>query len=491
MKECKISTESTCEEVAEALFINCKLDNEEKDILIKEGISGDVLAEVKDWKSLINKMAHAKRIKSFLDKNKECFKSKEIIENIPIKNEEEIKLFFEKFIGYKGNLDGITTEKELKQLKEEDMNNLGLNFGQRIKLVKYINYFNSLKEKEILITITKDSSDKEALNYLKKELNISDKSIDNLGLDVEIAEMLFDKELFSENDINNCLNDNQIMPNEFEILKKFIEKRDEMMKHESIKISKNSNKEDISKFINEKLSFDLDKHNIQELDLDECKNITDEEREILEKFIEQMKKEQKKINIDNNTIYEETKIGDETYGVIKTKDNKTGTTKKTTEESQEIEYSKKEKEPFQNNSKYNIFFILSTKKRSISNLRFAVFQKKSSYIILSSYFNYEFFLINISDYKNKTENYFILLFQIISDNPIYKFNINVKDDESNSEEPVYQSTEIKVSGETDNFFVLDDSITTYDYFPRININDYFEEYLTFFFWQRGDKKQHY
>ena len=43
MKACNISTDSTCEEVAEALSASFKLKEEQKNIFIKEGISGDVL----------------------------------------------------------------------------------------------------------------------------------------------------------------------------------------------------------------------------------------------------------------------------------------------------------------------------------------------------------------------------------------------------------------------------------------------------------------
>ena len=206
MKECKISTNSTCEQVAEDLFMNLKLKEEDKKIFIKEGISGDILYmldidHIK--KELKFKAILANKIKKYLEENKEKFKPKEISENIPIKNEEEIKAFFEKFIGYKDNLDSIKGENDLRQLKIEDMVKLGLNLGQRIKLVRYINYFNSLKEKkEIKITITKDSNDVDALNYLKNELNISQESIEKIGLDSDIANTLFDSEVLTENVLN-------------------------------------------------------------------------------------------------------------------------------------------------------------------------------------------------------------------------------------------------------------------------------------------------
>ena len=60
------------------------------------------------------------------------------------------------------------------------------------------------------------------------------------------------------------------------MLKKFIEKRDEMIKQESIKISKESSEEEIYKFIKEKLNFNIDKQNIKELNLDKYENINEE-----------------------------------------------------------------------------------------------------------------------------------------------------------------------------------------------------------------------
>jgi len=149
MKACNISTDSTCEEVAEALSASFKLKEEQKNIFIKEGISGDVLYfidknDIRD--ELHFKLGLAKHFEKYLNQNKEKFKPKEINENIPIAKQEEIKSFFEKYIGFKGNLDNIKGENDLEKLSKEDMKKLGLNLGQRIRLNRYINYFNSLKE---------------------------------------------------------------------------------------------------------------------------------------------------------------------------------------------------------------------------------------------------------------------------------------------------------------------------------------------------------
>ena len=455
MEENTISSNSTCEEVAEALFKIFRLIDKDKDFkekLIGQGISGDILYNLLDFiDSLDLKLGHNKKLKKYLEKNKEKFKPKEIDENISIKNEEEIKTFFEKFIGFKGNLEGIKGENELKQLKEEDMKKLGLNLGQRIKLFRYISYFNSLKdkkEKEIIITITKESSDEDTLIYLKNELNISEKSIDNLGLDTET---LFD---LTEDDINKSLNKNEIQPEEYEILKKFINKKDEKLKQESLRIRENSSEEEILKFIKEKLNFDIEKQNIKGLNLDQYENISKEEKEILKNFIAKFKRKDEII-----------------------------------EESSDIVYYKKENiEAFKEGSNYNIFFVLSTKNESLKDLRFAVFQRNGTFPFSNSYFNYHFYLINISTYCLKGENYFLLLFQIVSGNPINRFSINVKDFENNFDEPVYQSSEKRIKEGINNFFVLDDDKSTLKYFHEIGIDNYFTEYLGFIFNTKKEKE---
>ena len=489
MKAYTISSDSTCEEVAETLITNCKLKEEDKNKFIKEGISGDVLLDIlldcEDYQKTFQfKLGSFQKIRKYLEENKEKLKVKEINENISIKTEEDIKIFFEKFIGFKENLKGIKGENELKQLKKEDMEKLGLNLGQRIKLTRYINYFNSLKqkEKEIIISIAKDTNDDDALNYLKKELNISERSIEKLGLDSNISNLLLS---LSEDELNHFLTKKEIEKKEYETLKKFIEKRDKMVIQESIKINKNSSEEDISKFIKEKLNFDIDKQDVNELNLDKYGDITKDDKEIIQNFLNQVKSKQNLKSIDKNVI----KIGDEEFDII-TKDNSlTDFDKKKKyiiKESSKIYYLKKEKESFQKDANHNIFFILSTKKESFSNLRFAVYQKKGIFNI--SYINYDFYLINVSKYGKKNQRIFLLLFQVASNEPINEFSINVKDLEDNDEKPIYESWEITTK-EDENFFVLNIKNVYYDdYFPKIHINSYFTEYLYYFFNDQKDIK---
>ena len=162
MEDCEISLKSTCEEVANFFVKKFKIDTKLKDCLIKEGISGDVLLDLVKYKNYFGfKPATWNQIKKFLERNKDLFKSKIVYENISIKDEKEIKIFFENYIGFKGNINDINNEKSILELKEEDMKNLGLNLGQRIRLLKFI------IDKTFKITITKNSSTDETLNYVK------------------------------------------------------------------------------------------------------------------------------------------------------------------------------------------------------------------------------------------------------------------------------------------------------------------------------------
>ena len=88
--------------------------------------------------------------------------------------------------------------KGLIKLKEEEIKNLGLNLGQRKKIIKYINYFKTLEieePEETEILITKESSEEEVSKYLKEKLNISDNAIKSLGLDGQSLFNLEEKDI--------------------------------------------------------------------------------------------------------------------------------------------------------------------------------------------------------------------------------------------------------------------------------------------------------
>ena len=95
------------------------------------------------------------------------------------------------------------------------MKELGLRFGQRKRLIKYIRYFKALElaDKEDKVLINEKSSSEEVSKFLRLKLNFSQDSIDILELD---GESLFD---LIEEDINDVT---EIIEKEKENLKKFI-----------------------------------------------------------------------------------------------------------------------------------------------------------------------------------------------------------------------------------------------------------------------------
>ncbi len=156
-----ITIDSTKEEVAN--FLKSKfqaLRNIEKiaDKIIKENITGETLLDLDldIYKELGVTMPKPlkNKIDKYLEENLDKFKRKpiEITVGFNSKNE-EIKNFFKNYLLYEGrNIDNLNGKKML-ELSLEEMKNIGLNIGQRIKLNNYNLY--TIKH------ITKDSTKEE------------------------------------------------------------------------------------------------------------------------------------------------------------------------------------------------------------------------------------------------------------------------------------------------------------------------------------------
>ena len=472
-----ISNISSCKEIADFFFKDEK-SLAYNEIIIKQGISGDVITEaIPHLKDFGIKGTQLITIRKYVNNYKEKFKPKIISEKIPISNKEVIKNFFEKFIDFKGDLEGkINEENDLFKLEENDMKNLGLNFGQRIRLIRYINYFKELKENEkekmiddIKITISKNSNQEEVNNYLKNVLLFSDKSIEEFSA---YSELLFE---LSEDDLDayeDILNSEEMI-----MLRKFIKKRNEIKKKESQNLSKNTPYEEIINFIKQKLNFDIDKNDISDLKLDEYENLTKEEKEIIRNALNQ-----KNIieNKDNNISVDTIKFND--YNSINESKDEI-TTRNIIKEYPNIKYSVKENVSFHENSKFNFFFILDIEKISLKNLEFAAFITKGSILTSYSYIHYDLYLINISEYKNDNICKTFLLFQIISDHPMAKFSLRIINKEAEEIDKKEICTVIKISNKinNDHIFMLNSiDFDTYNIFPIITDNDFFTEYLNYF-----------
>ena len=100
MEDNTLSSDSSCEDVAEYFAKNFGISSQSKSKLIKESISGDILADItnQDLKLFDIKGNPFIKISGYLKKNKDKFKGKEI--NLPISSiegEEHIKNFLENF----------------------------------------------------------------------------------------------------------------------------------------------------------------------------------------------------------------------------------------------------------------------------------------------------------------------------------------------------------------------------------------------------------
>ncbi len=221
--------------------------------MLKEDISGEILSDLndKELKSLGLKSGLIIKLKKYISENKEKFEPKEIIEKISIFSKpQEISDFFQNCLNFKGNLNDMNG-KYLLELTEEKMKELGLNLGQRKKLIRYITYFKTLKieePKETELKINSESSEEEVSKFLKEKLGISQEAIEALGLD---GESLF---LFEEEAIKQ---EEALTQEEKEKLINFLKKeREENANEESeIKITKESSEEEVSKFLKEKLGI--------------------------------------------------------------------------------------------------------------------------------------------------------------------------------------------------------------------------------------------
>lgn len=209
-----ISADSTKEEIANYFLNVFKINEDTKNNLIKEDISGDILLEIteENYKSFGIKKGPILKIKKFLKDNADKFKIKEIKEKITAKsNSVKVENFFKKCLDYKGELNGLDGKGliELDQ-NEEGIKKLGLNLGQKLKLKRYIAYFKTLKEEEesendFDFIIDENSTDEDLLKFLRIKCKLSEKAIEELGIDLDNL-LLFDDEAIDD---DTCMNETE------------------------------------------------------------------------------------------------------------------------------------------------------------------------------------------------------------------------------------------------------------------------------------------
>ena len=296
-----ISVESTKEEIAEYFLKIFKIPENARNNLIQEDISGDILLDLTDadFYFLDIRVGQKLKIQKYLEEHSEKFKPKEIQEKITSNtNREKVKIFFEKCLDFKGNLNNMNGKGLIDLEKdEEEMKKLGLNLGQRKKIIKYINHFKTLKEEpeDYFIYIDEKSSDEDIEKFLKYKSKLSKESIDSLGLDAESLFLLNDEEI----------NKSNIKKEEKESLKK-------SLKELKMNIDEKSTKEEVTKFLKIKLGVmddfieknDLNGKKLISLELEEIdkiKGINQEKKDKFKNILIELKQKQKvKQNMDSN-----------------------------------------------------------------------------------------------------------------------------------------------------------------------------------------------
>ena len=168
-----LSINSTKEDVSKFFSNTYKIKKNIKDNIIKENITGETLIYLddNDYTFLGIEPDVKAKIKNYLETNKNQFIEK------PIKltlndnsNINEVKKFCQEYLSFKGKLNDDLDGKKILTLTDQEMKNIGLNLGQRKKLLNYIkhveeiNYNNELK------------------NFLKEKLNFTQQKIESLKL---------------------------------------------------------------------------------------------------------------------------------------------------------------------------------------------------------------------------------------------------------------------------------------------------------------------
>ena len=145
----EITKDSTPGEIVNYLSQILNKDEKYFNNLIQENISGEILPllESKDFKELGITFGDRIKIQKHI---KTLDLSAPINENIKINinsNENDVKIFFEKYLNFKnepGNING----KNLFSLTEQEMKEIGLNLGQRKKLNMIVEQLRKKEQKD-------------------------------------------------------------------------------------------------------------------------------------------------------------------------------------------------------------------------------------------------------------------------------------------------------------------------------------------------------
>ena len=476
LKKQKLSINSTKEEVSKFFSSNFKITKKIKDNIIKEGITGETLIflEDNDYTFLGIEPDVKVKIKNYLENNKNQFIEKPI--NITLNNNSninEVKKFCKEYLSFEGSLNDDLDGKKILKLIDPEMKNIGLNLGQRKKLLNYIKHFEEMNYNQ------------ELKKFLKEKLNFAQQEIESLSLNGD------DLYAFIKEEISKL----HLDPNQKKKYKKLLKKLKEKNNKSNTRLDTDINEDtqtnlntttninsNINKNTNENIRTDNNENNTRKNE-----RVNKAENNLTNKVNNNNNNNNKKKNSgNNNKDNPEDNKGDKNNKAINKNFGKKDSI---------IYYNPLKNyklQPLDGDSKYNLFFILIIYEQnfnlsflSIYSIEYRFFGYSHSY----DYINYNFNLISEGRYSQDGENLKYLIVQV----PIKKNirNISIIYSINNVYGYKNYSTNIGVN-EINNYFYINNLKYESNYYytyPTLNINEIFTYFLNFFFDKEKNKEE--
>ena len=373
-------------------------------------------------------------------------------------------------------------------LDTDAINEANIKEEEKKNLIDFLAKQNPQEQKEPEIKISFGSNKDEVSKFLKEIIKLKEETIKKLDFD---GETLF---LLDENDINEI---QEISNEEKKVLIKNLNTI-------NLKINEESENKEVSQFLKTSLNFD-DKSvqnfdlngkqllSLEEEELDKIDIISNEEKNILKKYLELMNISIKETS-DKNDIAKFLKVklffsyksvkslnmnGKELFDLEETQIDKIKNIKK--EEKERLKKflnssksSKNEIQAINIQHKYNIFFILNVKDNYRKYLKI-----KTSEETYKKTTEYNCNLVYTSDYvSKKNETVKFQMYQVFSDKKINKLLISIKDIFYKCN---YNSSLDISKSEENNFIIEDLKFLEKNDFLTAGHNIIIKEYLSYFF----------
>ena len=466
-KKEKISINSTEEEVIEFFSTNYKITKQIKNNIIKESITGETLIylEDDDYTFLGIEPDVKVKIKNYIEENKNQFIEEPI--NITLNNNSninEVKNFCKEYLSFKGKLNNDLDGKKILKLSEQEMKNIGLNLGQRKKLLNYIKHFDKM------------NYNKELKKFLKEKLNFTQQEVESLNLNGD------DLYAFAKEEIGKS----HLAPKMKNKYKKLLKKLKEKNNNSNTSINTGVN-EDTGTNINTSSSI------IESTNINTNENINTDNNENNTGNKEAMNQIKNNLTNTINKKSNNKKKNGEKNNEDNPENNKKEKNKKTNfknfgkEDSIMYYTSLKNYKllPLDGDSKYNLFFILIINEQNFNLSFLSIYSIVYHYFGYSNsnyYINYNFYFISEGRYSQDGEKLRYLLVQV----PIIKDVQNIFITYSINNiygYPKCYSTEIEINGINNYFYInnLKYENTYYYTYPTLSNNEIFTYFLNFFF----------